>query len=180
MIATFGAGCFWCIEAIFQELTGVKEVKSGYTGGEKPNPTYKEVCSGTTGHAEVAQITFDPNLISYPELLEVFWSTHDPTTLNRQGNDIGTQYRSVIYYHSEEQKAQSIQSVEDVAKKLWDKPIVTQIEPIDVFYPAENYHDNYYNLNPNKGYCRIVINPKVKKFREKFAGKLKKTTYEQT
>jgi peptide-methionine (S)-S-oxide reductase len=173
--ATFGAGCFWCVEAVFQRLDGVLSVKSGYAGGTTTNPTYKEVCSGSTGHAEVAQITYDPAKISFDELLEVFWKTHDPTTMNRQGNDIGTQYRSVIFYHNEEQRA----TAEAYKKKLneekvYPNPIVTQIVPFTNYYPAENYHQNYYNQNGSESYCRYVIQPKVEKFEKVFKDKLKK------
>ena len=171
--ATFGAGCFWCVEAIFQELKGVKAVVSGFSGGHIKNPAYREVIAGTTGHAEVVQITFDPEVISFEKLLMVFWSTHDPTTLNRQGADVGTQYRSAIFYHSEEQKEQALQSKAEVATQLWDDPIVTEVTAFDKFYEAEDYHQNYFALNPNQGYCRVVINPKLKKFRENFADWLK-------
>ncbi len=173
--ATFGAGCFWCVEAVFQELKGVSKVVSGYSGGHIKNPSYKEVCNETTGHAEVAQITFDPTVITYAELLEVFFTTHDPTTLNKQGNDSGTQYRSAIFYHTPEQKIiaeKAIQYVTSIA--LYDVPIVTEIVPLVHFYAAEDYHQNYYTLNANKNpYCSAIISPKVKKFREKFANKLK-------
>ena len=172
-IATFGAGCFWCVEAVFQELKGVLKVESGYMGGAIPNPTYREVCTGTTGHAEVTRITFDPTVISYEELLEVLWTTHDPTTLNRQGADAGTQYRSAIFYHSDEQKSKAEKSKKDVATTIWDSPIVTEIVPADTFYPAEEYHQDYYALNPNAGYCRAVISPKVAKVRATFTDKLK-------
>jgi peptide-methionine (S)-S-oxide reductase len=172
-IATFGAGCFWCVEAVFQELKGVIKVESGYMGGTTPNPTYKEVCSGNTGHAEVTKITFDPTIISYEELLEVLWTTHDPTTLNRQGADAGTQYRSAIFYQNEEQKKKAEKSKAEVAPTIWDQTIVTQIVPADTFYPAEDYHQDYYANNPNAGYCRIVISPKVAKVREHFTDKLK-------
>ena len=172
-IATFGAGCFWCVEAVFQELNGVIKVESGYMGGTTPNPTYKEVCTGNTGHAEVTRITFDPAVISYEELLEVLWTTHDPTTLNRQGNDAGTQYRSAIFYQSEDQKEKAEKSKAEVAPTIWDKPIVTQIVPADTFYPAEDYHQDYYATNPNAGYCQFVITPKVEKVRKTFANKLK-------
>ena len=171
--ATFGAGCFWCVEAVFQELIGVEAVVSGYTGGETKNPTYKEITTGTTGHAEVAQISYDPGKISFEELLEVFWTTHDPTTLNRQGNDVGTQYRSAIFYHNDNQKKIAERSIKEVAPQLWDNPIVTEISPLGEFYIAEDYHQNFYTLNPNYGYCRVIIDPKIKKFREKFADKLK-------
>ncbi len=172
-IATLGAGCFWCVEAVFQNLKGVESVVSGYMGGATTNPTYQEVCSGSTGHAEVAQITFDPAEISFAKLLEVFWSTHDPTTLNRQGHDRGTQYRSVIFYHSVEQRAIAEKSKMEVAIQIWDDPIVTEISPAEVFYPAERYHQNYFNTNPTNGYCRAVINPKLSKFRSLFSHLLK-------
>jgi len=177
--ATLGAGCFWCVEAVFQELEGVHSVISGYTGGHKENPTYKEVCTGTTGHNEVAQVTFDPTVISFAEILEVFWSTHDPTTLNRQGYDVGTQYRSGIYYNSPQQKEIAEQSKKEVAPKVWDAPIVTEIEALGEFYIAEDYHQNFYTLNPNYGYCRAIINPKVNKFRKQFKDKLKKKKAEE-
>lgn len=173
-VATLGAGCFWCVEAVFQELEGVQSVISGYTGGHKQNPTYKEVCTGTTGHNEVAQVTFDPSVISFEEILEVFWATHDPTTLNRQGYDVGTQYRSGIYYNNESQKTIAEKSKKEIAPTLWDAPIVTEIEPLGDFYIAEDYHQNFYTLNPNYGYCRAIINPKVNKFRKQFKDKLKK------
>ncbi|RPI18118.1 MAG: peptide-methionine (S)-S-oxide reductase [Ignavibacteriae bacterium] len=171
--AVFGAGCFWCVEAIFQRLKGVYSVESGYAGGNVPNPSYELVCTGTTGHAEVARITYDPAVISFEEILEVFWTTHDPTTLNRQGADVGTQYRSVIFYQNEEQKKSSERSKIEVASKLWDDPVVTEISPLTNFYKAEDYHQNYYNNNPNQGYCLAVINPKVTKFKKKFANRLK-------
>jgi peptide-methionine (S)-S-oxide reductase len=173
--ATLGAGCFWCVEAIFQELEGVESVVSGYAGGNVKNPSYKEVCNGTTGHAEVIQVKFDPGRISYEDLLHVFFTTHDPTTLNRQGADVGTQYRSVIFYHDDAQKATALQVKQEFAPTLWDKPIVTEVSPVKSFFPAENYHQNYFNDNPNAPYCQIVINPKVIKFRQKFAERLKKT-----
>jgi len=173
-LATFGAGCFWCVEAVFQDLRGVEKVVSGYSGGARANPTYEQVCSGATGHAEVAQITFDPTVICFEELLEVFWLTHDPTTLNRQGGDTGTQYRSVIFYHDEAQKAAAEKSKQETgATNLWPNPIVTEISPLKAFYPAENYHQNYFNLHGSERYCQVVINPKVKKFRQKFADRLK-------
>lgn len=173
--AIFGAGCFWCIEAVFQRLEGVISVKSGYSGGSVKNPSYKEVCAGTTGHAEVAQIIYDRSKISFDELLEVFWKTHDPTTLNSQGNDFGTQYRSAVFYHNEEQK----QLAEGYKKKLneahvYPNPIVTEITAFKAFYPAEDYHQNYYNQNGEQGYCRFVIQPKVEKFEKVFKDKLKK------
>jgi len=172
-LATFGSGCFWCTEAVFQQLKGVKSVVSGYSGGHLESPTYQQVTTGRTGHAEVCQIEFDPDVISYETLLEVFFSTHDPTTLNRQGNDVGTQYRSVIFYHDEQQKkaAEKIKSELD-GKKSFKNPIVTEITAFDKFYPAENYHQNYYRNNPNQGYCRYVISPKLDKFEKTFKFKL--------
>jgi peptide-methionine (S)-S-oxide reductase len=172
--ATFGAGCFWCVEAFFQRLQGVLQVKSGYSGGNVKNPSYKEVCNGTTGHAEVIQSTYDKSKISYDELLEVFWKTHDPTTMNRQGNDIGTQYRSAVFYHGEEQK----QLAEKYKKALNDanaypNPVITEIKPFTGFYPAEEYHQNYYNQNSGQSYCRYVIQPKLEKFEKVFKNKLK-------
>ena len=172
-IATFGGGCFWCTEAIFDQLQGVYEVESGYAGGDLKNPTYEQICSGQTGHAEVIQIKFDPTIITYAELLEVFWTTHDPTTLNRQGNDVGTQYRSVVFYHNDEQKEMAQNSLKSVGQKLWDNPIVTEISPIYNYFSAEKYHQEYYENNPNQGYCRVIIAPKVQKFRKKFQEKLK-------
>lgn len=172
--ATLGGGCFWCLEPIYDALKGVTDVVSGYAGGDVPNPSYELVCTGRTGHAEVVQITFDPAVISYRELLEVFFTVHDPTTLNRQGADIGTQYRSVIFYHSEEQRriaVEKMKAIEDAG--IWDDPIVTQLEPFDAFYPAEAYHQEYYARNPNAGYCQFVIKPKVAKFRKEFMNRLK-------
>jgi len=172
--ATFGSGCFWCTEAIFQRLKGVYKVTSGYSGGHKENPSYEEVCSGSTGHAEVTQITFNPIEITFGELLEVFWGTHDPTTLNRQGNDVGTQYRSAIFYHSEDQKKEAEYFKAKLSKEMiWDKPIVTEITPFSKFYSAEAYHQDYYNNNTRQGYCSLVITPKVEKFKKVFANKLK-------
>ncbi|MEO1053103.1 MAG: peptide-methionine (S)-S-oxide reductase MsrA [Bacteroidota bacterium] len=172
-IATFGAGCFWCIEAVFQNLKGVDKVVSGYMGGRVENPTYKEVCGGLTGHAEVAQITFNPEEISFEELLEVFWETHDPTTLNRQGNDIGTQYRSVVFYHDDAQKAAADHYKKELdASGAWPDPIVTEISPVSTFYVAEDYHQNYYNLNEGQPYCAFVIKPKVEKFKKVFGHKM--------
>lgn len=173
-LATFGAGCFWCVEAVFAELDGVLSVTSGYSGGTVDNPTYKAVCAGTTGHAEVAQIRYDPARVSFEDLLEVFWKTHDPTTLNQQGADFGTQYRSAIYYHDEEQK----RLAEGYRKKLdasgaFPAPIVTEVTAFDRFWPAEQDHQDYYARNPEAGYCRAVIRPKLEKFREVFAEKLK-------
>ena len=173
--ATFGNGCFWCTEAIFEQLEGVAKVESGYAGGEVENPSYKEVCTGTTGHAEVIRLTFDPKKISYRELLDVFFSTHDPTTLNRQGADVGTQYRSAIFYHNDEQKVEAEKMISDLEKeKVFDSKIVTEITLINNYSVAENYHQDYYNNNKNQGYCRMVINPKLEKFTKKYKGKLKK------
>ena len=172
--ATLGGGCFWCVEAIYQDVIGVHKVVSGYMGGAIENPTYQQVCSGTTGHAEVAQIVFDPTVISFAEILFIFWSTHDPTTLNRQGNDVGTQYRSVIFYHNEEQKSIAEQSkAETDASDLWPDSIVTEIAPLTIFYEAEEYHQNYFVENPHQPYCIFVINPKVQKFRKSFRNKLR-------
>jgi len=173
--ATFGEGCFWCTEAVFERLKGVKSVISGYSGGTVPNPTYEAVCSGKTGHAEVSQIVYDPNEISYEELLIVFFRTHDPTSLNRQGADTGTQYRSVIFYHNEKQKDLAEFAKKKInEEKLYNKPIVTEISPFKVFYKAEKYHQDYYNNNPNQGYCVYVIAPKLEKFEKLFKDKLKK------
>jgi peptide-methionine (S)-S-oxide reductase len=173
-IAVFAGGCFWCTEAMFSQLKGVQKVVSGYSGGKKANPTYEEVCTGLTGHAECTQITYDPKLISFAELLEVFWMTHDPTTLNRQGADSGTQYRSAIFYTDEEQKQEAIAYKAKLDKeKIWIDPIVTEITKFEKFYPAENYHQKYYQSNPDQGYCRIVITPKIEKFKKIFADKLK-------
>lgn len=174
--ATFGTGCFWCTEAIFQDLKGVQQVISGYSGGSVENPSYQQVCTGTTGHAEAVQITFDPEVISFEDLLYVFWRTHDPTTLNRQGADIGPQYRSVIFYHNDEQKKLAEKSLKETdASGLWSNPIVTEISPYETFYQAEDYHQNYYKINPNQPYCRAVIDPKVRKFRKEFQEQLKDT-----
>jgi methionine-S-sulfoxide reductase len=170
---TLGGGCFWCVEAIFQRVEGVLKVESGYSGGTAGTANYRAVCSGATGHAEVVQITFDPALISFEEILEIFWSTHDPTTPNRQGNDVGPQYRSVIFYHTEEQRKTAERSVEQVASGLWDNPIVTEIAPFEAFFPAEAEHQNYYNnVGGRNPYCSFVITPKVAKFRKQFAHKL--------
>jgi peptide-methionine (S)-S-oxide reductase len=172
--ATFGTGCFWCSEAIFSRLKGVEKVNPGYAGGEEPDPTYELVCSGTTNYAEVVQIVFNPDTISFKELLEVFWKTHDPTTLNRQGADVGTQYRSVIFYHNIQQKQQAEHYKEELSKAgIWNKPIVTEIAPIRNFYPAETYHQDYYRNNPGNGYCNFVITPKIEKFEKIFREKLK-------
>lgn len=172
--ATLGAGCFWCVEALFQLVEGVESVVSGYSGGHVDNPTYEEVCSGSTGHAEVCQITFDPRKISYGELLTVFWQLHDPTTLNRQGADVGTQYRSVIFYHNEEQKRLAEQHKKELdASGRWNKPLVTEISPYKTFYRAEDYHHNYYNLNRGQPYSAVVIQPKVEKLKKVFKDKVK-------
>jgi len=173
--ATFAAGCFWCTEAQFQQLQGVEKVESGYEGGHVKNPTYKEVCTGTTGHAEVCNISYDPSKITYDELLAAFWTSHDPTQLNRQGNDVGTQYRSAIFYHNEEQKKKAEEYKQKLnTEKAWDKPVVTEISPATTFYKAEDYHQNYYNQNGDQPYCTFVVGPKVEKFKKVFAGKLKK------
>lgn len=172
--ATFGAGCFWCIEACFKDLKGVKSVQSGYSGGAKANPSYEEVCSGKTGHAEVAKIVYDESIISFDELLEAFWFVHDPTQLNRQGNDIGSQYRSVIFYHDENQKKIAEQYKARLTnEKVWDKPIVTEISKLEKFYPAEDYHNNYLERNPENSYCQAIVRPKVDKFKKVFAAKIK-------
>ena len=172
--ATLAGGCFWCLEPVFQDLVGVHDVEVGYAGGEVPNPTYRAVCTGTTGHAEVAQITFDPGEISFQELLEVFFSIHDPTTLNRQGADVGTQYRSAIFYHDESQKKTAEQVIASIdAEQVWGRPIVTEVSPLDAYYPAENYHQEYYENNPGQPYCQMVIRPKVAKFEKTFKEKRK-------
>jgi len=171
--ATFGGGCFWCTEAVYLALKGVETVESGYSGGETDNPTYGQISSGRTGHAEVVQITFNPSIISYKEILEIFFATHDPTTLNRQGADVGTQYRSIILYHSEEQKQTALKTIIKL-KNEYKNPIVTQIEPYKKFYIAEDYHQNYYEDNRGQPYCRMVIDPKMQKFYEKYRDKLKK------
>jgi len=174
--ATFGAGCFWCVEAIYEIVKGIEHVESGYSGGHIENPSYREVTSGRTGHAEVARIHFDANVITYEELLEVLWHTHNPTTLNRQGNDVGTQYRSVIFYHNEEQKEIAEASLKKTDESdLWEDPIVTKIQPLENYFVAENYHQNYFENNPNAGYCSFVIAPKVKKFKNEFSYLLKET-----
>ncbi|MGA2462549.1 MAG: peptide-methionine (S)-S-oxide reductase MsrA [Candidatus Bathyarchaeia archaeon] len=173
--ATLGGGCFWCTEAVFSELKGVEKVESGYSGGTVPNPTYEQVCTGRTGHAEVAQITFNRTVISYKEILQIFFTVHDPTTLNRQGADVGTQYRSAIFYHNEEQRMiaeQVVREIEDA--KIWDAPIVTQLAPFETFYKAEDYHQEYFKQNPYQSYCQVVVAPKVAKFRAHYRAKLKK------
>lgn len=174
-IATFGSGCFWCTEAFFLDLKGVTEVVSGYMGGATKNPTYKEVCTGLTGHAEVIQLKYDPTVVTYESLLEIFWNTHDPTTLNKQGADEGTQYRSVVFYHDDDQKKIAEEYKIQLAKSgVFKKLIVTEITAAEKFYKAEGYHQNYYALNPDQGYCQYVIRPKIEKFKKQFAGKLKK------
>lgn len=173
--ATLGAGCFWCVEAVFDDLKGVVSVESGYSGGHTENPTYREVCSETTGHAEVVNVTFDPNEISFKEILQVFFSVHDPTTLNRQGNDIGTSYRSAIFYHSDGQKRIAEEVIREVTEEaVYDDPIVTEIKPFDKFYVAEDYHQEYFANNPTQPYCAAVVAPKVAKFRQKYVNRLKK------
>jgi peptide-methionine (S)-S-oxide reductase len=173
-IATLGGGCFWCLEAVFEQLTGVETVESGYAGGHVADPSYKAVCTGATGHAEVVQVTFDPAVLSYKTLLEVFFSIHDPTTLNRQGGDVGTQYRSVIFYHSPEQEQTARQVIAEVqAAGIWDGPIVTQLVPFERFWKAEGYHQGYFRDNPYQPYCQAVVAPKVVKFRKRFAGLLR-------
>lgn len=173
--ATLAAGCFWCVEAVFDDLKGVEDVVSGYSGGHTENPTYREVCSETTGHAEVIQIKFDPQVISYKEILQVFFSVHDPTTLNRQGNDVGSSYRSAIFYHDEEQKRIAEEVIREVTEEgVYDDPIVTEVKAFDKFYPAEDYHQEYFANNPNQPYCAAVVAPKVAKFRQKFVTRLKK------
>ena len=175
LLATLAGGCFWCLEAVYNELRGVESVVSGYAGGHDPNPTYEAVCSETTGHAEVVQIAFDPDMVSFRELLEVFFTIHDPTTLNRQGNDVGTQYRSAVYYHDEEQRLIAEEVIEEMTGAgLWDDPIVTEITALDKFYEAEEYHQQYFEKNPFQPYCFVVVRPKVSKFRKKFVSKLKK------
>ena len=174
--ATLAGGCFWCLEAVFRELRGVDSVKSGYAGGRRPNPTYEQVCTGTTGHAEVVQVGFDPSMISYRDLLDIFFTIHDPTTLDRQGNDVGTQYRSAIFPHGPEQESAARQKIAELAEeRTWDDPIVTKVEPLTTFYPAEDYHDAYFERNSKQPYCQFVVAPKVAKARQAFAAKLKKT-----
>lgn len=174
-IATLAGGCFWCLEAVFDELRGVSEVESGYAGGQVPNPTYRQVCNGTTGHAEVVQITFDPQAVSFRQLLEVFFTIHDPTTPNRQGADVGTQYRSAIFYHSPEQKATAEQVIAQINETgIWDGPVVTEVSPVPIFYRAEDYHQEYFVNNSNQPYCRGVVAPKVAKLRKYFVEQLKK------
>ncbi len=169
--ATLGGGCFWCLEAVYQELKGVQHVESGYAGGHVPNPTYEQVCEGSTGHAEVVRVSFDPETVSYRELLEIFFTIHDPTTPNRQGNDVGTQYRSVIFYHTPAQQETARQVIAAMAN-VWDAPIVTELSPVEEYYKAEDYHQNYFRQHPLQGYCAFVVAPKVAKFRKVFADKL--------
>jgi peptide-methionine (S)-S-oxide reductase len=174
-VATLGGGCFWCLEAVYDELKGIESIVSGYAGGHVPNPSYRQVCSDTTGHAEVVQITFDPRVISYAELLDVFFTIHDPTTVNRQGNDVGESYRSIILYHSPEQKATAERKIAELtAAHTWDSPIVTQVQPFTTFYPAEDYHQEYYQNNQFQPYCMFVVRPKVAKARKVFLEKLRK------
>ena len=173
-VATLGGGCFWCLEAIFDDLKGVQSVESGYAGGSVPHPSYREVCNGTTGHAEVVQVTFDPEVVSYREMLEVFFATHDPTTLNRQGADVGTQYRSAVFYHDEEQKKAAEEVIADLGSQgIWDNPIVKEVVPFERFYVAEDYHHNYYASNRYQPYCHVIIAPKVAKFRREHLERLK-------
>lgn len=172
--ATLAGGCFWCLEAVFEELRGIEKVESGYSGGHVPNPTYEQVCTGTTGHAEVVQLTYDPGVISYREILEVFFTVHDPTTLNRQGPDVGTQYRSAIFYHDEEQRRTAEEVISELEEKgVWEDPIVTEVVPFEAFYPAEEYHHEYFRNHPDQPYCRVVIAPKVAKFRKQYLERLK-------
>lgn len=173
-VATLAGGCFWCLEAVYDQLHGVTDVVSGYAGGHVENPSYKAVCTGATGHAEVIQVTFDPNVITFRDLLNVFFTIHDPTTLNRQGADVGTQYRSGVFYHSDEQKATTEEVIKEV-QSIWDNPIVTEITPIDHFYPAEDYHQEYFANNPTQGYCSAVVAPKVAKFRKHYLNMLKES-----
>lgn len=171
-IATLGGGCFWCTEAVFQQLKGIKAVESGYTGGHIENPEYEQICEGTTGHAEVVRLTFDPEVVSFREILEVFFTIHDPTTLNRQGNDVGTQYRSVIYFHTPEQKDTAKHVIAEMAN-VWDAPIVTELSPVETYYKAESYHQNYFRQNPMQGYCAFIVAPKVSKVRKTFSDKIR-------
>ena len=171
---TLGGGCFWCLEAVYDQMEGVQSVESGYMGGKNPNPTYKEVCGGRTGHVEVVQVTFDPAVTNFREILEVFFTIHDPTTRDRQGNDVGTQYRSVIFYHSDQQRQIAEETIRDLNQAgIWDDPIVTQVQPAEAFYVAEGYHQEYFENNPNQSYCQFIVAPKVRKFREKFANKMR-------
>ncbi|CAL62724.1 Peptide methionine sulfoxide reductase msrA (Protein-methionine-S-oxide reductase) (Peptide-methionine (S)-S-oxide reductase) (Peptide Met(O) reductase) [Herminiimonas arsenicoxydans] len=171
-IATLGGGCFWCTEAVFQQMKGITAIESGYTGGQVANPSYEQICEGTTGHAEVVRLTFDPAVVSFREILEVFFTIHDPTTLNRQGNDVGTQYRSVIYYHTPEQQDMARHVMAEMAN-VWDAPIVTELSPAETYYKAEDYHQNYFRQNPLQGYCAFIVAPKVAKFRQTFRDKIR-------
>jgi peptide-methionine (S)-S-oxide reductase len=172
---TLGGGCFWCLEAIYNELKGIIKVESGYAGGIVPNPTYEQVCTGTTGYAEVIQMSFNPNMITFKEILQIFFTMHDPTTLNRQGNDVGTQYRSIIFYHNQNQRQTAVQLIDEITQAgIWNNPIVTQIVPYNIFYKAEEYHQEYYKKNPEQSYCRIIIEPKISKLRKQYFEKLKK------
>jgi peptide-methionine (S)-S-oxide reductase len=172
--ATLGGGCFWCLEAVFEQLRGVLKVESGYAGGRVPQPTYQQVCNGDTGHAEVVQVAFDPAVVSFRDVLDVFFGTHDPTTLNRQGHDVGTQYRSVIFYHNEQQKQTAQERIAELnAAKIWSRPLVTEVVPLPVFYKAEDYHQEYFRHNSGQPYCQAVVSPKVAKFRKQFAARLK-------
>jgi peptide-methionine (S)-S-oxide reductase len=174
-VATLAGGCFWCLEAVYDQLRGVEDVVSGYSGGRGPNPSYEQVCSGATGHAEVVQVTFDPQVIGFRDVLGVFFAIHDPTTLNRQGADVGTQYRSAIFYHSPEQKAAAEEVIDELNRAgVWPRPVVTQVAPFEAFYPAEEYHQEYFARNPYQGYCQVVVAPKVAKFRKQFLDRLKK------
>ncbi len=173
-VATLAGGCFWCLEAVFEQIEGVHQVVSGYANGDTENPTYEQVCTGRTGHAEVVQVTFDPQVISFPELLEVFFAIHDPTTPNRQGADVGSQYRSGIYTHTAEQQRQALEQLQALAgERIWDAPLVTEVEPLQVFYPAEAYHQGYFRAHPQQAYCAAVVSPKVAKFRQKFVHRLR-------
>lgn len=174
-VATLGGGCFWCLETFYNELKGIIKVESGYSGGTVPNPTYKQVCSGTTDHAEVIQITYNPNIITFKEILQIFFTIHDPTTMNRQGNDVGTQYRSIILYHNQNQKQTTEQVINEITQaRIWNAPIVTQIIPYNIFYKAEEYHQEYYKKNPEQSYCRVIIAPKIAKLRKQYFEKIKK------
>ena len=174
-VATLAGGCFWCLEAVYVELRGVEKVVSGYAGGHIKNPTYREVCNGTTGHAEVVQITFDPAVVSYLDILRIFFTIHDPTTLNRQGNDVGTQYRSAIFYHDETQKQVAVEVIDELTRqRVWPNPIVTEVAPLEKFYPAEDYHQDYFANNPMQPYCQVIVAPKVAKFRKQYFQQLKR------
>ena len=170
--ATLGGGCFWCLDAAYREIEGVNHVVSGYAGGERPNPTYEQVSTGRTGHAEVVQVEFDPDVISYADVLDIFWAIHDPTTLNRQGADVGTQYRSVIFYANDDQR-RAAEASRDAIQDAWPRPVVTEIVPLEAFSPAEEYHQDYFAKNPDQGYCQLIINPKLKKLRDRYAARLK-------